>query len=416
MNRDKWIQQLHDKLAEHEVPAPEGLWADIEATLAEQAPLSSPDRETLRKSRHVALRRWAVAAAFAALMLGGGYLWWNQHEYKADVQNVQQLSEVMPVKEEVPTQDKSSEELAMASVPKSTIHITPVQAVEAVAITEEPLQETTPEEAVVMPPAETVVTEQPITEEKAVETKSQTSQTVTRELDRQMAILPAAKSERSLTLSLFAMNGFSNENNSNGVLMADAMVRQFEKTYENSYESSARLTEPIYLSGYEERQHHHRPVSYGLTVAYPFTKRLSLTTGIVYTKLVSDFTQVMHSQQIQQQQTLHYLGIPVSLSYRLWALKGFRAYVSAGTLTYWNVATHLVTEGVTQQLGKDRVQWAFNGSIGVQYDILPQLGLYAEPGLSYYPDNGSRLQNFFKDKPWNMSLQVGLRINFGRNE
>lgn len=72
MKQDKWTQQLHDKLAEHETAAPEGLWADIEAALQQQP---QP-----RQSRFMALRRWAVAASLAALMLGGGYLLWDSHD------------------------------------------------------------------------------------------------------------------------------------------------------------------------------------------------------------------------------------------------------------------------------------------------------------------------------------------------
>ena len=74
MKQDKWTQQLHDKLAEHEMAAPDDLWADIEAAL-EQVPVSPLHRE---KSRFVALRRWTAAAAVAALLLGGGYLWFRQ--------------------------------------------------------------------------------------------------------------------------------------------------------------------------------------------------------------------------------------------------------------------------------------------------------------------------------------------------
>ena len=70
MKQDNWTQQLHDKLADYETPAPEGLWDDIEAAL--------PRR---RQARFVPLRRWAAAAAaVAALVCGsGGFLWWS-HE------------------------------------------------------------------------------------------------------------------------------------------------------------------------------------------------------------------------------------------------------------------------------------------------------------------------------------------------
>ncbi len=222
---------------------------------------------------------------------------------------------------------------------------------------------------------------------------------------------PASSHTSQPSFALYAMNGLGNQNSSNGVQMADALAKQYMETYMNSYDASARSSEPIYLTGYEEREHHHRPVTYGLTLSYPLTDRLALTTGVVYTKLQSEFTQIMRSQQIQQEQTLHYVGIPLSLSYKLWTYKSFSAYLSAGARADWNVKTHLETEGASQQLPKDRMQWSLNGSLGLQYDIVPQVGLYAEPSLNWYPDNGSAIQNYFKDKPLSLGLQVGLRLN-----
>jgi hypothetical protein len=57
------------------------------------------------------------------------------------------------------------------------------------------------------------------------------------------------------------------------------------------------------------------------------------------------------------------------------------------------------------------MQWSVNTSLGIEYDIIPQLGIYIEPGLKHYFDNGSRIENFFKDKPTNFNLQVGVRWN-----
>jgi invasion protein IalB len=41
------------------------------------------------------------------------------------------------------------------------------------------------------------------------------------------------------------------------------------------------------------------------------------------------------------------------------------------------------------------------------------LGLYVEPGIRYYMDNGSAVRNYFKDKPTNVTLQMGLQLNIG---
>ena len=72
--------------------------------------------------------------------------------------------------------------------------------------------------------------------------------------------------------------------------------------------------------------------------------------------------------------------------------------------------TRLIADGVEQELRKDRVQWSANTALGLQYHILPQFAVYAEPGLKYYFDNGSGISTFFKDRPMNFNLQVGLRL------
>ena len=90
---------------------------------------------------------------------------------------------------------------------------------------------------------------------------------------------------------------------------------------------------------------------------------------------------------------------------------GLNIYLSAGAEADYNIKTYLASEGVTQHLNRDRLQFSVQGGVGVQYDVLPQLGIYVEPGVKYYFDNGSRLRNFFKDKPTSLNLQLGLRLN-----
>ena len=402
MNQDKWTQQLRDKLAEHEVAPPEGLWEEI-------APLCPPSRG---KSRFVALRRWAVAAAAAALTIGAGYLLWPKGDTSP------QLSQQSPSPgegkglgpETISESIQAPKELLAEEIQKI---LTPPQThphEERGGAAQETVDEAQPETPASAETTDSHTERPDVVEAETTDEFSNTSEAVVRDMDRQIAEIKNTKSS-PLTLGLYAMNGFSGQSSSNGVLMAEEMAMKYREVYEYSYATSARSTEPIYLTGYEERQHHHRPVSFGLTLSYPLTERLSLTTGLVYTKLSSDFTQVMNKMQIRREQTLHYVGVPLGLSYRLWELKGFRAYASAGALTYLNVATHVVTEGVTQEMEKDRAQLSLNGSLGLQYDVIPQIGLYVEPGLSYYPDNRSHIQNFFKDKPVNLSLQVGLRVN-----
>ena len=60
---------------------------------------------------------------------------------------------------------------------------------------------------------------------------------------------------------------------------------------------------------------------------------------------------------------------------------------------------------------KDRLQWSAGSALGVQLNVTPALGLYVEPGLRYYFDNGSNVENIFKDKKLNFQLQVGVRLD-----
>ena len=312
----------------------------------------------------------------------------------------------------IPTRQTSQTSQTIETI--QTPPLTPPLEGRGVAALEKPQQQTIEEPQQIAENPQILPTEEP---QRQIAENPQTQ--TTENPQRQIMDLPQweasedyiSRPQRQMSLGLYAMNGFDNQNSSNGVLMADALAKQYMDTYANSYGAASRSSEPIYLTGYEERQHHHRPITYGLTVDYPLSDRLSLNTGVVYTKLQSDFTQVMRSQQIQQEQTLHYVGIPLGLSYKLWSYRNVRTYLSGGMKADWNVATHLETEGVSQDLPKDRMQWSFNVSMGVQYDILPQLGCYVEPSLNWYPDNGSKLQNYFKDKPLNLGLQIGLRLN-----
>ena len=250
-----------------------------------------------------------------------------------------------------------------------------------------------------MPEETTSLQETPATEKDAVpemsektpqhETATRDEQTIIQQLDQQIAQLHS-NSNKMPTLSLYAMNGFGNLQNSNGVVMSDNLAQNFvgPADYQGRL---ARRSETIYLAGYEERQKHYQPISFGLTVSYPLSPRLSLSTGIVFTHLQSDFVKIMPNNQLVCKQQLDYLGIPLTMGYKMWSYKGLKTYLSADFQADWNIHTSLQTQGVDQHLDKDRMQWSVAGALGIQYDIIPQIGLYAEPGIRYYFDNGSRL-------------------------
>ena len=157
---------------------------------------------------------------------------------------------------------------------------------------------------------------------------------------------------------------------------------------------------------------HHAPVSVGLQVAFGIAPRLSLSSGFVYTRTSSDFYPYAPHNNYNVHQVLHYVGIPVGLNYELWKSGGFHAYVMAGAEADLNVKNDTEEEGVKKEnANRDRVQFSGKASLGAQYDITPNVGLYIEPGAKYYIDNGSEIENTFKDKKLNFNFQFGLRFN-----
>ena len=120
---------------------------------------------------------------------------------------------------------------------------------------------------------------------------------------------------------------------------------------------------------------------------------------------------------------LHYIGIPVNVSYDLFRWKRFQLYVTSGVLAEKCVSgkseTGYVIDNSTRQSKTEEVenkpfQFSINASAGIQLNITNAIGLYAEPGAIYYFNDGTEIQTIYKDKPWNFNLNLGLRFTFGQ--
>ena len=227
---------------------------------------------------------------------------------------------------------------------------------------------------------------------------------------------PARQSWRSpynrIRVSLYADNLFGRGGDVSPVYMSPALADAYTSAYENAPKGYHAAPPVYYLTNYQEKSEHHRPVTVGLSVRYALDDRWGVQTGLTYSWLSSDFIHTMNGTSIVDKQALQYVGIPLNVSYEVWRTGAFSLYASAGASVLINSSAKVKTDGIGHNLHHDRLQWSMGASVGAQYNLLPSLGVYAEPGVTYYPDNGSSVQNFFKDKPVNPSLQFGLRWDF----
>lgn len=375
MKQDKWSERLEKHLADYREEPKRDLWEGIEASL---------NKEVKRQHRLVSLRRWMAAAVFVGLAVGGAYLFWHQQP----VNEEQQHDAVAEVYESVENPKQEESFVAQAITSKSTALSRITSPSGSSASTEEFVA--TEESAPVANEDHQVLPKKPEKQKKRPTLEGFEEKN------------PTQRHNKKLSMNLYASGGMSSWNGRNGVQMSSSMQQKFAFTRGG----------PVYLADYEERQDHKQPISFGLTLSYPLTKRLSVSTGAVYTKLSSDFLTIVQDHQIKRHQVLHYVGIPLNLQFSVWQWRGLEAYLTAGGQVDWNVSAKANTDGIDQKMDKDRAQWSIGGSLGVQYHIVPQIGLYAEPGIRHYFNNGSSVSNFYKDKPTNFNLQLGLRFDF----
>ena len=165
---------------------------------------------------------------------------------------------------------------------------------------------------------------------------------------------------------------------------------------------------------------HKTPVSFGLSVSYGLTPRWALQSGLNYTYLSSSWT-TNGVYQGKTKQKLHFLGVPLSAVYQIAVWKQVRFYASAGVMAEINVAgqqsTRLLNTGqemtrFDEHVRMNKLLWSANGHVGAAYPLLRFVSAFAEVGASYYWDNGSPIETIHREKPFNVDLQVGLRLGF----
>ena len=461
MSNQDWTSKLQEQLADYQESVSHDLWAGIEQSLAQnniESVSSNPQTivsensestdlhvgseakknarvlhdssEVQKNARIVYFKRWSAAAAAVALLgIGGSYVYLHQEDVERG--NLQLASLSSPA---------VSADLQSAASQPAPSHV--VSADLQSAASQSKMGNTLVEESEneISLLAENSDPAEPVSEDKATDsstdhktlTRSTDHKVLTRSTDHYAAAYASQSYhfEKNEEVSGWSMQLYAeNLTPSLGGVNSDASGSYRDYSHGTMAEPMPGVIpdptaggiygEEYLLASYKAIQRnqqgnakHHAPVSVGLQVAFGIAPRLSLSTGLVYTRTSSDFYPYAPGSSYNVHQVLHYVGIPVGLNYEFWQSGGFHAYVMAGAEADYNVKNDTEEEGVKKEDAKrDRVQFSGKASLGAQYDITPKVGLYIEPGAKYYFDNGSHVENTFKDKKLNFNLQFGLRFN-----
>lgn len=456
MSNKDWTSKLRDQMTDYQEPVKHDLWAGIAQSLAQNQPVAGengvPENHPVKrvekepKARVVTLKRWSAAAAAVALLgIGGSYVYLHQEDVEQG--NAQLASLASSEASSASSAVSSSLSAASPSLSASSFSHSkqvPLLAADIKSADSKSRQKAASSAASLLSSdyasvpvqsaapmndeGETMVAvasdEAPLVASKYKSAESAQSHA---EPNSSSSYHFSRNSEvAGVSMKLYAENlgaGMGNVNSGSNIanrfsdsgVMADPMPGVYPDPSVGGSNDVDYLMAAAYKALQKSPQgkaKHHAPVSVGMQLAFGIAPRLSMSTGVVYTRTSSDFYPYAPNNDYNVHQVLHYVGIPVGLNYELWSSGGFHAYVMAGAEAAYNVKNDTDEDGTRKQDAKrDRVQFSGKASLGAQYDISPNVGLYIEPGAKYYFDNGSDIENTFKDKKLNFNLQFGLRFN-----
>lgn len=155
---------------------------------------------------------------------------------------------------------------------------------------------------------------------------------------------------------------------------------------------------------------HRLPVTFGLSLQRKLLPDLAIETGISYTYLHSDILEE-RKKKIESQR-LHYLGIPLKLSWTFYRKNDFSLYASGGGLIEYCLSSNA-------KVPINRWQPSLNATLGMQLVLRKPLSLFAEPGVSYYYNlNPNRIGSYTRFEtirsvhPFTFNLQLGIRFTY----
>jgi len=390
-DEDLWMKKMREALKDYsEPPAPDG-WGKLEQEL-------SP----------VAVKRirpyiWWTAAAVIILAVSGISLFFIQSPTADDIR--QTIPPALAVTPDVMPETKEPETFITQAKPE----IQPVG-------TTKPYVRTSGTRGVEKNVETTPVVDNGIIEN--VEDKQSTITPPARPSSRDKWHLPVTSEKKhssdgkwSIAASFSNAAGASSSQTQDYLVMADMVSNAMSSNMISVKDKDQLVFEGgipyLKQSATISEIKHKQPISFGLSVRKNLSNGFSVESGVTYTMLSSE-GKSMNNASEKIEQKLHYIGIPIRGNWNFVDSKRFTLYVTAGGM---------VEKCVYGKIGSDKetvkpLQFSLAGGVGGQLNITNRIGIYVEPGVSYFFDDGSDVETIRKENPLNFNLQGGIRFTY----
>lgn len=170
----------------------------------------------------------------------------------------------------------------------------------------------------------------------------------------------------------------------------------------------------------EAQYEYQLPITIQVLLSRQLSQRLSFETGLSYTRLSSTINTGSSQAYIQERQRIHYLGVPLRLGWQWYSKAHLSLYSSAGLMLELPIRSttdvNHISNGTTTYHNESTLnapnQLSTTLGIGLQYDFTPHLGIYLEPSLQYFFDDGSDIKTYRTEHPLSVTLPLGIRFRW----
>lgn len=436
--KTNWQKDIHDRLGSYEKDAPEGLWEGISRELPK---LNDGVMLTHKPQRTAKFRMWRVAgvaaAASVALVIGYSFLG-NDVQDNINIPTNTTKHPNMLASSQKPLGNEPTG-VSADQTTHSADNLLAEQPTLAKASTEQPKLASASTEQPTLASASMETDVKEISSKKE-NSKEENKQTETKPAKREDSyVLPHNPDNNLLAFNDMTERSGDEDAPSRWSVSTGAMGGLGASGTTTAYGDHLVLSSPGVADTKDSpmldmntinrdietktEYEHHLPIRIGLSVAYALTDRLSISSGLTYTRLSSDIKDASRESKYIGEQRLHYVGIPVNVSYKVASSRWISLYGTAGVLAEkcvsgttdeWYVENNTMKYTNTHDISSKPLQMSVNAGVGIQFDFIDNVGIYAEPGLSYYFDDGSELQTIYKEKPLNFNLNVGVRFKLSK--
>lgn len=162
------------------------------------------------------------------------------------------------------------------------------------------------------------------------------------------------------------------------------------------------------------------PLSFGAGVKVDLAPRWSIGAGINYSLLTRQFYgkyikvneegSIENSTSSDIRNTQHYIGIPVNAYFDIVDSGRINLYAYAGGTVEKCISDSykVLNTSISHQEKVKGVQFSANVGLGVEFMLGKHLGLYIDPSVRYYFDNGQP-KSIRTEQPLMLGFELGLR-------